>query len=105
VSPLLIGVGMLFWSLEPWADEAFQMDHERARHLMQSGEILPLARIVEGEGRLRGGHLLAVELHHVSGVPVYVIDVLDSRGRVKEWRFDAKSGRLLHDLEKKKQEN
>ncbi|MDH5389056.1 MAG: PepSY domain-containing protein [Gammaproteobacteria bacterium] len=78
-----------------WADE----DHERARELVKSGEIIALEqllqKIVAGEkGKLR---LLEAELEKKSGRLVYELELVDEKGLVRELLFDAKTGEALRD--------
>ena len=82
-----------------WADE----DHERARELVKSGEIIALEQllqqIVAGEkGHLR---LLEAELEGKSGRLVYELELVDEKGVVRKLLFDAKTGEALgEDLNK-----
>lgn len=70
-------------------------DHERARRLLERGEILPLTAILEQARQAQPGRVLEVELDRDDGVWVYELEVLDERGRLWELRFDARDGRLL----------
>ncbi|HFQ14544.1 MAG TPA: peptidase [Gammaproteobacteria bacterium] len=70
-------------------------DHDIARELRRSGDILPLEQILEQVKRLHPGHVLEVELDRHEGRYIYEIETLDARGNVWEMRFDAQSGRLL----------
>jgi len=69
-------------------------DHERARKLMEQGDILPLETILQklppNEGRV-----LEVELEREHGQFVYEIEVLNTDGQVKEYIFNAMDGKLL----------
>ena len=68
-------------------------DHDRARRLSESGEIMPLEQLlkkVEGYGRV-----LEVELKSRHGRHVYEIEFLDPDGDVRESYFDARSGEPL----------
>jgi uncharacterized membrane protein YkoI len=70
-------------------------DHERARHLQESGEIVALEVIIwklKARGMTR---LLEVELEEKRGRYVYEIEMLDDRGVVQKLWFDARSGELL----------
>ena len=80
-----------------WADD----DHERARELVKSGEIIALEqllqKIVAGEkGHLR---LLEAELEEKSGRLVYELELVDEKGVVREMLFDAKTGEALGEEE------
>ena len=70
-------------------------DHGRALRLREAGAILPLSDLLE---RLRpqiSGQLLEIELEKRGGGYVYEAEVLDDSGRVREFEFDARDGRLL----------
>ena len=76
-----------------WADE----DHERARELVKSGEIIALEQLLQKivtseEGKLR---LLEAELEKKSGRLVYELELVDEKGLVRELLFDAKTGEAL----------
>lgn len=81
-------------AVDALADDA---DHERARNLMRSGEILSLERILQKHPRARDGRILEVELEEKRGQLVYEIDVMDHQGRVLEFKFDARNGQLLRE--------
>ena len=72
-------------------------DHERARELVKSGEIIALEQLLQKidageEGKLR---LLEAELEKKSGRLVYELELVDEKGVVREWLFDAKTGESL----------
>ena len=76
-----------------WADD----DHERARELVKSGEIISLERLLKQidageEGELR---LLEAELEREHGRLVYELELVDEKGVVRELLFDAKTGEAL----------
>lgn len=80
-------------SFNIWADE----DHERARELVKSGEIMPLEQLLQkiidnDMGKLR---LLEAELEHEHGRLVYELEVVDEQGVVRELLFDARTGEAL----------
>ena len=69
-------------------------DHERARKLMQQGDILPLETILQ-KLPPGSGSVLEVELEREHGQFVYEIEVLNTDGQVKEYIFSAMDGKLL----------
>ena len=76
-----------------WADE----DHERARELVKSGEIISLEQLLKNiagseTGKLR---LLEVELETKKDRLVYELELVDEKGVVRELLFDAKTGEAL----------
>lgn len=70
-------------------------DHEEARELLQRGEILPLAQVLELVRRLVPGDVIEVELDRDDGVWEYQVKVLTPAGRVREVTLDARNGTLL----------
>lgn len=78
-----------------WADE----DHERARDLVKSGEIIPMEQLLQqivssSSDKLR---LLEAELETKKGRLVYELELVDQQGVVRELVFDAKTGEALND--------
>jgi len=84
---LLLGAG----AAAVMADE-----HDDARRLRDSGQILPLEEILE---RIRGrypGRVIEVELEHPHrGGYRYELEILGPDGIVRKLRVDAVTGRLL----------
>jgi len=84
---------VFFTGSNVWADE----DHERARELVKSGEIIALEQLLQNivnkdAGKLR---LLEAELEDKSGRLVYELELVDEQGVVRELLFDAKTGEAL----------
>lgn len=75
----------------------FADDHENARKLVQSGEILPLDRILENLKKRTNGRVLEVEIERKAGLLIYEIEIVDEQGVVKEFVFDASNGDLLNE--------
>lgn len=80
----------LFFSVSLLAD-----DHDKARKLVESGDILPLEIILEQLNKRAKGRVIDVELEHEKGHLVYEIELLDAQGIVREFIFNASDGRLL----------
>ena len=76
-------------------------DHETARRLSETGEILPLETILEHVQQHAPGRVIEVEFEQDRGQYIYEIEVLTTRGIVWELELDARTGQLL----KRKQEN
>ena len=94
---LMLSSGIIFSGADlAVAEDARHPDHEMARRLVQSGEILPLERIIDND-RVRGRRLLDVELEKKHGEYMYEVEVVDERGNVMEFRFDAKTGETLRE--------
>lgn len=67
-------------------------DHLEARALLQRGEILPLARILETVHERVPGDVIEVELERDDGVWEYEVKVLTAAGRVRKVELDARDG-------------
>ena len=74
-------------------------DHDRARHALEAGEILPLRVIVERIERGYPGQILDVELErgHVDGRQrwIYEIKVLRTGGSLVKLKVDARDGQII----------
>jgi len=84
---------IFFTAPNVWADD----DHEHARELVKSGEIISLEQLLQQvftqqENKLR---LLEAELERESGRLVYELELVDEKGVVRELLFDAKTGEAL----------
>ncbi|WP_428605050.1 PepSY domain-containing protein [Sedimenticola sp.] len=74
---------------------AAESDHERAKALRESGEIMPLEQIL---ANIRGeypGRLLEVSLEQEGKALIYEIELLDNEGKVWELELDAVTGKLI----------
>ena len=85
---------LLLLLLSTWALAADD-DHERARRLRDSGEVLPLASVIASIHEQQPGRVLEVELEREHGRWVYEIELLAPDGVVWEFEVDAASGELL----------
>ena len=81
---------LLFFSLTLSAE-----DHDNALNLVKSGEIMPLATIIEKLKKLEQGQIIEVELEKKKKRLIYEIELVNKNGIVKEYIFDAKSGELI----------
>ena len=81
---------MLSASSMAWAG-----DHERARALLEQGEILSLSEIMKQASSRIPGKILEVELDEEDGLIVYEIEFLSEQGIIMEMVIDARSGRLI----------
>jgi len=70
-------------------------DHGDARRLRESGDVLPLSSIIQQLPAAARKRVIEVDLKEQRGRSIYEIEALDAGGRVWEYRFDARSGRLL----------
>jgi uncharacterized membrane protein YkoI len=72
-----------------------ERDHERARALLESGEILSLEQILTNIRAEYPGRPLEVKLEQKKDALIYEIELLDDDGKVWELELDAASGELL----------
>jgi len=70
-------------------------DHDRARRLLERGDIRPLADILARVGDDLPGRIIGTEFEREDGVYVYEFYVIDGRGRVREVYVDAATARIL----------
>ena len=90
----MVGVLSVLSPLAPLAT-ASDDDHERARRLRDSGEVLPLASVIAKVREQQPGRVLEVEMDREHGRWVYEIELLAPDGVVWEFEVDAASGELL----------
>lgn len=72
-------------------------DHDRARAALQSGEVLPLATVLERLRRRDPGEVLGVELEREDGRWVYEIRLLRSGGELVRLDLDARTAEVLRE--------
>jgi uncharacterized membrane protein YkoI len=70
-------------------------DHERARRAVETGEILPLSKILAVVEQAFEGRLIEVELEDEDGTLVYEIEILAPQGNVIEVTVDARDAKIL----------
>ena len=70
-------------------------DYIEAKHLLKSGEILPLEIILENVRKSYPGKILDVELEKKDKNIVYEIEILTENGIVKELYINARNGTLI----------
>lgn len=87
---LLIGA-MVFCANQAAAED----DHELAKRLSDSGQILALEEIVKHARSAKSGELLETDLEYKKGRYIYEVEILDKAGQVWEIMLDAANGRLL----------
>lgn len=68
---------------------------DRARALVERGEILPLEEILKRHEANAGGRIIEVELEAKREGYVYEIKVLRPDGRFRELKIDARTGALV----------
>lgn len=70
-------------------------DHDEAKKLLESGDILPLENILKKVRALQPGKILDIELESEHNRTIYEIELLTPEGRVLELTIDAKTAELL----------
>lgn len=75
-------------SISAYADD----DHEKAKRLLESGDILALETVLQNARAIQPGKILEVELETEKGQKIYEIELLTSDGQILELLFDARTG-------------
>jgi uncharacterized membrane protein YkoI len=75
-------------------------DHDRARHALEAGEILPLRTILENIERDYPGQIMEVELDRETEGLIYEIKLLRNGGELVKLKVDARDGKVL-DIKRK----
>lgn len=70
-------------------------DHERALQAVQSGQVLPLAKVLALVEREHPGQVLEVELESHAQRWLYEIKLLQPDGRLLKLKLDARTGEIL----------
>lgn len=89
-----IAVAIVGLPVSRFADGA-EPDHDRARRAVQSGEILPLSKVLSAVEDEFEGVLLEVELEREHERFVYEIELLTPQGHVIEITLDARDAKIL----------
>jgi uncharacterized membrane protein YkoI len=75
-------------------------DHDRARQAVQSGRIVPLAKILDRAAADFPGEVIEAELEDDHNRPIYEIKIITPQGKVLKLIYDAADGTLLRSKEK-----
>jgi hypothetical protein len=89
----VLSLSAMAWSCGAAASD--KGDHERARQALQSGQVMPLAKVlarIEGE---HPGQVLEVELESHDRQWHYEIKILQPDGRLSKLKVDARTGVLV----------
>ncbi len=77
-------------------DDGEKHDHIEARHLLESGEILPLEVILNKIRDEFPGKIIEIELEKINQRIVYEIEILGNDGVIKGLFIDPKTGEVLY---------
>ena len=77
-------------------DDGEKHDHVEARHLLESGEILPLEDILKNVRYKFPGKIIEVELEKINQRIVYEIEILSDYGVITELYINPKTGEVLY---------
>jgi len=88
----LLGVLLLAAAVVPAAADD---DHVTARKLRESGQIMPLEKIVERARSEKPGEVLETELDRENGRYFYEVEIVDEAGQVWDIKLDAGTGALI----------
>ena len=90
----LIIIALISLSVMAYSN-SYADDHDEAYELLQSGEILPLEKILEITRKRVQGRVLEVELEREDELFIYELEVLDQKGIVWEIKVDATTGSII----------
>jgi uncharacterized membrane protein YkoI len=86
-----LALGFLLFSVPALGDDG----HDRARRALLSGEVMPLAQLLDKLRPDYPGEAISVELEEKRGRLIYEIKLLGSDGRMTKLYCDAKDGAVL----------
>lgn len=90
---LIITGLLIIFSIPLFADA--DDDHDEAKRLVESGEILALEVVLKKAREIQTGKILEVELESKKNKYIYEIELLNADGTVFELKFDARTGKHL----------
>lgn len=71
-------------------------DHENARELVVSGDIMPLEEILKTVYKTHQGKVLEIELEQEDNIYSYEIELLDQNNKIWEIEVNAVTGKLIN---------
>jgi uncharacterized membrane protein YkoI len=71
-------------------------DHDVARRLRDTGDIVPVERILQSLSRVHPVRVLEITLQEKQGHEIYTVEYVDAQGVVWKRQYDARSGVSLH---------
>ena len=91
----LLPAMLLLCALGAGGAPAVHEDHELARQALESGQVLPLASVLDKLAHEAPGQVLKVEFEREDGRFIYEIRLLQNDGRMAKLKVDAVDGRVL----------
>ena len=91
---IVLGVGLVA-PLGAGSGLADDENHDRALEAVRTEGILPLATLIKSHRALRGSRIIEIELERDGGRYIYELEVILPNGRIKEFQFDAKTGKAV----------
>lgn len=70
-------------------------DHEKARHALECGEVMPLADVLTALRPHISGKIIETEIEREHGRWVYEFKFIDAKGRLVEIHVDARTAQVL----------
>lgn len=90
-----LGLITFVMALSPLQLAHADSDYLDARRLVEAGDILPLATILQKAREIRQGKVLEVELETKNNLIIYEIELLTGDGIVLELLLNARTGHLI----------
>jgi len=87
----ILSIVLIICSSAATADD----DHDQAKQLLDSGDILPLEIILKKVRSIQPGKILDLELEKEDGQIIYEIELLTTSGSVFELKINAKTAELI----------
>lgn len=94
-SPLLLALAASLCLTATAAADDDDDDHDAARRAVESGEVMPLADILDRIQAELPGRMLEVELEREDGIWIYELKILRGDGRRVEAQVDGATAEIL----------
>jgi uncharacterized membrane protein YkoI len=91
----LAGLGLMLIWVTPGARAGHDLDHDEIKQLRDSGQILPMGRVMAAATQIRPGQLIEAELEREDGVYLYEMKILAADGSLHKLYLDAATATLV----------
>jgi len=81
----------------PNAEETEAPDYEQAREAVDSGQAIPLAKILEMVAPKLDGEIVGIELEREGPALIYELKIIKPDGRLTGVNVEAATGKILND--------